>query len=62
VNLQSEIAMVAMVGMHTRLSVSQSRCEGPYFRGSTIATIAKSDCKPHAEADGFLAAEEARDG
>ena len=58
-NLQSDIAMVAMVGTRTRLSVSQSRCEGPCFWGSTIATIAKSDCRPHAQ-DGFLAAEEAR--
>lgn len=52
-NLQREIPMVAMVGTRTRLSVSQSWREGPYFRGSTIATIAKPDCKPHAEADGF---------
>jgi hypothetical protein len=49
-----------MAETRPRVSVSQSRCEGPYFRGSTIATIAKSDCKPHAETDGFLAAEEAR--
>ncbi len=59
-NLQYEIAMVAVVGIRTRLSASQSWCEGPYFRGSTIATIAKSDCRPHAEAGGFLAAEETR--
>ena len=51
-NLQSEIAMVAMVGTRPRLSVSQSWCEGPYFPGSTIATILKSDCKPRAEVNG----------
>jgi hypothetical protein len=50
-----------MAGTRPRLSVSKNWCEGPYFPGSTIATIAKSDCRPHAEVDGFLAAEEARD-
>ena len=56
-NLQYEIAMVAMVGTRPSVPGLQSKTyDGPYFPGSTIATIAESHCKSHAEAERFLAA------